>query len=490
MSKLKTNMIYQTIYQLLAVCIPLITSPYLSRVLGATGLGIYAYNNSIVAYFIMFASLGVSSYGMRSIAQSNGRIEVSKTFWSIYAFQLISSALAMLGYFFFCVFANSDNRLILWIQALYVFSEMINISWLFFGLEKYKITVIRNIIVKILTVACIFLFVRDSGDLIAYIVILAVGTLIGNGVLWLQIKDDVGFSKITLSDVIKHIKPNLLLFIPVAAASIYHIMDKTMLGIFSDDANSGYYYNADKLVNIPFTVITACSNVFLSRISTQIGCGEYIKANLTQKESATFSLFVVSAIAFGISAVAREFVPIFFGAGYEPCVELIYIFVWIIIIKSISTHIRSSHLIPEGRDKIYVYSTCAGAIVNLIANYILLKPLSLGAKGATYGTLIAELAVLLVQVVVLGMETKSWRFLQDLLTNSIYILFGLIMLGVLWILTPLLIFHSVLTLLIKIVIGATVYLIECVLYWLICKKQRPAFVQAFIYKLLKGQTNE
>ncbi len=485
MSKLKTNMLYQTIYQVLAICIPLITSPYLSRVLGATGLGIYAYNNSIVAYFIMFALLGVSSYGMRAIAQSNGKEETSKTFWSIYAFQLISSGLAVLAYVFFCVVTNSDNRLILWIQTIYVFSEMINISWLFFGLEKYKTTVIRNIIVKILTVVSIFLFVRDSGDLLAYILILAVGTLISNAVLWLQIKDCIEFSKITFSDVIKHIKPNLLLFIPVAAASIYHAMDKTMLGIFSDEANSGYYYNADKLVSIPLTVITACSNVFMSRISAQIGSGHLAQAKVTQSEAVKFNLVAICAIAFGISAVAKEFVPIFFGAGYEPCITLIYIFAWIIVIKAVSTHIRASHLIPEGRDKIYVYSTCTGAVVNLIANYILLKTFALGAKGATYGTLIAEFAVLLVQVVIMGAQTKDWGFLREIFANSIYIIFGFVMFAILWILTPLLTCHNVLVLLIKIAVGATVYLVECGLYWLICKKQRPAFVGSFFGKFNK-----
>ena len=481
MSKLRNNMIYQSVYQVLAVCVPLITSPYLSRVLGAEGLGIYSYYHSIVNYFILFALLGVTTYGMRAIAQSNGKEEVSKTFFSVYYFQLISSFATLFVYILFVVLFIKDGvgRVVSWIHIFYLLGECVNINWLFFGLEKYKTTVIRNIIIKILTVASIFLFVRQKDDVVIYILVLSLGVFVSNAVLWFKLGDCLMRVKVTWADVKQHIKPNVLLFIPALASSVYHIMDKTMLGMFSDIENSGYYYNADKLLNIPLTVIVGCSNVFMSRVCALVSQNKTDEVRKTQNEAANMGMCIIAAIAFGVCAVAKEFVPWFFGAGYDPCISLIKYFALIVILKTISTNTRSVFLIPEGNDKSYAKSITYGALINLVANYVLIATLDMGALGATLATLIAEFMVVVFQIVFMQKASRK-ICVNQLMKSMIYLVFGVVMMVVVW-LIPLNFSGLFVKIVIEIAIGAVVYLTQCIILW----RLRPSYLPDMIGDILK-----
>ena len=466
MSKLRSNMIYQSVYEVLAVCIPLITSPYLSRVLGAEGLGIYSYNHSIISYFMLISLLGVVSYGMRTIAKSRGKEEISKNFWSIYSFQLITSGISIGLYVAFILFFVKDDigKIVSWIHIFYLIGECVNINWLFFGLEKYKLTVLRNIAIKVLTVASIFIFVREKSDVIAYVFILAFCNFLSNAVLLLKLKSCVKKVKISWSDVKEHIKPNILLFIPVLSASVYHVMDKTMLGMLSNATESGYYYNADKLLNIPLVVVVGCGNVFMSRVSSLMKDNDEAGIQKTQNESVFFGMWLISAIAFGISAVSKEFVPWFFGKGYEPCISLIKYFAAIVVIKTLAAHTRSAFLIPEGKDKAYAKAVTYGALINLVINYVFIAKLNMGALGATLATLLAEFVVLMFQLLSMG-RTKSRRFcIKGIFMSGIYLVIGFVMLLVIN-LVPINISGIFVKLVIKIALGGIVYLALCAVLW-------------------------
>lgn len=483
MSKLRNNMMYQSVYQLLAIAIPLVTSPYLSRVIGATGLGIYSYNYSIVSYFMLFALLGVTSYGMRAIAQSEEE-EVSKTFFSIYSFQLISSVASLLVYLVFVlIFVKEELMLIVsFIHLFYLLGECININWLFFGLEKYKATVLRNIFIKVITLVSIFLFVKEENDVTNYIFILAFGNFLSNAVLWLKIKDCVSKVKINWSDITRHIKPNIVLFIPALAASVYHIMDKTMLGMFSDAENSGYYYNADKLLNIPLTIVVACSNVFMTRISSLVARGDIKETKKTQNESIYFGMCVICAVAFGISAVAKEFVPWFFGEGFEACISLVKYFAMIVVVKTISTHTRSAFLIPEGNDSSYAKAVTLGGTINLFANYLLIAKMGMGALGATLATLLAEVIVVLAQLGFMKEKASKKHCVVGILRSMVYLVMGFVMFIIVEII-PLNIGNILLKLLAKVIVGGSIYVGECLIAWRLLPDIMPDMIAGFMKKL-------
>lgn len=227
----KRNFIYNLIYQILILIIPLITAPYLSRVIGAEGVGIYSYTYSIVYYFMLLCLLGVNNYGNRSIAKvRDDKEKLSKTFWSIYFFQLLMGIVMLIMYFVYIFIFENKYKNIAIIQSLFIISAMLDISWFYFGLEEFKMTITRSTLIKIGNIILIFLFVKSSEDLWKYTLIMSGMTVLSQVLLWGFIKKRIHFVKINKEDILKHIKPNLILFIPVLAVSLYKIMDKIMLG--------------------------------------------------------------------------------------------------------------------------------------------------------------------------------------------------------------------------------------------------------------------
>lgn len=471
MSNLRRNLGYQTAYQILATCVPLITAPYLSRVLGAEGLGIYSYTYSNLRYFTLFALMGVAQYGMREIAQNKmrGREEVSKTFWSIYLFQLACSLVVILIYILFCMNAYGEYRPIAMIQVLCLLANASDISWLYFGLEQFKVTVTRNVVIKLLTTLSYFLFVRKPQDLYTYTVLSSVSLLVSSLVLWVTLPKHISFARVSLRDICRHIRPNMLLFIPSIASSVYHVMDKTMIGLYSNMLEEGYYYNADKVVNIPLTVVNGCCTVLMANISTLFSSGDIKGAEKIQKSVMNFGICGVAALSFGIGAVADDFIPIFFGDGYESCILLVKLFSVVMVCKAISNYTRSAFLIPQKQDGIYIVAVISGGIVNIIVNTVLILWLSLGAMGATIGTLIAEFVVCVVQIVKMIQKESSSVILEEVLQDTIYVVFGFAMLFAVQTFRSITAVHGVVGLLLEIPLGAIVYIVLCALYW----KRKP-----------------
>ena len=166
MNSIKENFIYNLIYQILLIILPLITTPYISRVLGSEGVGTYTYTYTVANYFMLAAMLGVKNYGNRSVAAiRDDKQSLSKTFWEIYGLQFLCSAIALGAYFFYVLLFEREYRVIALIQGIYVFSGLLDVSWLFFGTERFKTTVMRNIAIRLINLVCVFVFVRTRADL-------------------------------------------------------------------------------------------------------------------------------------------------------------------------------------------------------------------------------------------------------------------------------------------------------------------------------------
>jgi len=461
MQKIIKNLGYQTIYQILAICLPLFTSPYISRVLGASGLGVYSYTYSIVNYFVLFAMLGTVNYGSRQIALvKECEEDVKRTFWSIYMFQVLSSLLAFVVYVAYLKTYVTENFEVAMLQAVWILACVLDINWFFFGIEEFKITVTKNIVIKLLTFISIFAFIRDSHDVWVYTIIMAMGTLASSMVLWPFLFKRVGFYMPTTKEIIQHIKPNLLLFVPLLGLSVYHIMDKTMLGVVCEYAESGYYYNADKVMSMPLTLIIATGTVMLPKMSELVAKGDKAEESYLFNVSIEGFMFMTIGMAFGISAVAKKFVPIFFGEGYEACVPLIFIFSIIMVFKALSNIICNQYLIPHNMERIYSLSVFLGAILNFGANYLFIVMLDLGAKGACYGTLVAEATTCIFYVIAIGGKTDIFTSLKN---NAVYLLMGLVMyVGVYFISEYLPV--SIGNLIIEVVIGCLIYFVLCIVY--------------------------
>lgn len=470
MKSLFKNLGYQTLYQILTICLPLFTSPYISRVLGVSGLGVYSYTYSVVNYFVIFSMLGVANYGSKTIAKvKNDKTERTKLFWSIYMLQWCVSLLCLLSYVTFIFVSKPEHFQIALLQGIWIVGCIFDVSWFFFGIENFKIAVIRNGIVKILTVMCIFIFVQTSNDVWIYTIIMPFGTLISQLTLWPFLRKYVGIYKPSIHDVAAHIKPNFLLFVPLLAMSVYHTMDKTMLGIFSSYDEVGYYYNADKVMSIPLSAIMATGTVMLPRMA-------YLSAEGKKDES--YSLFALTlelfmavtiAMSFGISAVAKEFIPLFFGPGYERCIELVYLFAVIMCFKSLSSIIRNQYLIPNEQEKVYTFSVIVGAFINFIANTAFIYFWNMGAVGATIATLIAEVVTCTFYVIFAQRRMNVWNPIRR---SIFYFIPGICMFLAVRVIRILKI-NIIVLIATQVLIGAGIFLGICWFYWkLYLRKKR------------------
>lgn len=419
----KLNYVYSVLYQILASILPLVTSPYIARTIGAEGLGIYSYYYSIAHYFAIFILLGLSNYGNRAIASVRADKEkMSKTFWEIYTMQVLLATVVIIGYVLFLgIFSSSDLNIRL-LMVLYLLSSAIDINWFFNGIEQFKLTVIRNSLIKIGTVVCIFVFVHTADDVWKYTLIMVAGFLISQMSLWPYVPKYIKFVKPNLKNVFNHIKPNLVLFIPVIAINVYKYMDKIMLGAMIDKVQVGYYENAEKVILIPMGFITAFGNVMLPKMSNMYATGNGDEAKEKLSISFKFVTTLTTAMAFGLAAVATKFSIIFWGKSFAVCGMLISILSISMIFISWPNIIRTQYLIPTHNEKHYIISVIIGALVNFGANYVLIKKYQ--AVGTAVGTVFAEMSVCIYQI---GAVWKALKMKKVLWSNVWIVLPGFIM---------------------------------------------------------------
>ena len=420
MKSLQKNFLYNVLYQILLVILPLITAPYISRTLGATAVGVYSYTYSVAYYFLLIAMLGIGNHGNRSVAAvRDDREKLNKTFSSIYSLQVITFSIAILAYAIYLVLFVKDNRLIVLLQLIYVTSGLFDIGWLFFGLEQFKLTVARNTLIKIVLM---FVFVHKPSDLWKYTLIMSAGTLFSQAYLWLYVKKYVSFEKCSVKEITSNIKPVLILFIPVLAYSIYKVMDKIMLGNMSSYDQVGFYNNAEKIINIPMGIITALGTVMLPRMSNIVANGDKKRVDDYIRISAKLVTLLSSAIAFGLMGVSSVLAPVFFGDEFIACGEIIRLLSVTVFFIAWANVIRTQYLIPNKRDSIYLTSTMVGAILNLIINWMLIPKYQ--ANGAAFGTIVAEFSVMLVQMVAVKNELPMRKYIMS---YSPILIIGLIM---------------------------------------------------------------
>ena len=410
MESIKKNFIYNIVYQVLLIFLPLITAPYISRTLGATGVGIYSYTNSVAYYFIMLAMLGISNYGNRSVAAVRDNKEsLNRVFSSIYILQVSTFIIAILAYIIYAIFFAKNNELIVLIQLLYVMSGMFDITWLFFGLEKFKLTIGRNLLIKIGTIICMFIFVHTPADLWKYTLIMSAGTFFSQVYLWIYVKKEVKFVRVSINEVLKNIKPVLVLFIPVLAYSIYKVMDKIMLGDMSTYTQVGLYQNAEKIINVPMGIITALGTVMLPRMSNIIAKGEKGKTVLYIRTSIKLVTILCSAITFGLMGIAPVLAPVYLGNEFVDCAQIITLLSISVFFIAWANVVRTQYLIPNRYDNIYVISTIVGAVLNFLINYMLIPHYQ--SNGAAIGTVVAEFSVMIIQVIAVRRELPIIRYI-------------------------------------------------------------------------------
>lgn len=409
--KILKNYFYNAMYQIFVLLVPLITIPYISRVLGPRGVGINTLTSSVTQYFVLLANLGLTMYGQREIAyQRQNRLKLSKTFWEIEFLSIITATISMLAFLIFLKTTNQYHVFYL-AQSFLIIASAADISWVFMGLENFKITVLRNFLFKIISIILIFTVVKSKNDLLEYILIISISALIGNISLWPYLRLYLKKIKFHDMNLIIHLKPAIALFIPQIAINIYSVLNKIMLGQLVSVESSGFFDSSDKIVRMVLTLLTALTTVMMPHVAHAYVNGQKKKINFYLMQSSYISLIVAVPMTFGLNAIAKDFVPLFFGNKFLPVIHVISIEAVAIIPIAIAGVLGVQYLIPLNRTNQYTKSIFIGAAVNILINFPLIHYFS--ASGAAIATVISESCVTLTQLFFVTKSINISKLFQD-----------------------------------------------------------------------------
>lgn len=446
------NYIYNLVYQILLIILPIITTPYLARTIGPNGTGIYSYTISIVTYFILFGSLGIAMYGQREIAFNHKNKENrTRVFVSVFLLRVITMSISMIMFYF--LFARTGEYSTYYkILLLEMFANVIDISWFYQGMEEFKKTATRNIIVKLLSVICIFIFVKTPNDVGKYLGIYVGTTLFGNLVLWFGLRKYISKIQFKNLNILKHLRETIALFIPQIAIQVYTVLDKTMIGAISNNMTEvGYYEQSQKIIKILLTLITALGTVMMPRIAKLYADGDKEEIKKYMYKTFQFVFMLAFPLVLGIISISKKFVPVFFGQGYNPVVNLLNITSLIIIFIGFSNVTGSQYLLSIKRQKEFTISVICGAITNVILNSILIP--NFKSLGACIGTVVAEGVVTAVQ---LYFVRKEFSIMKILKCSIKYCVAAICMFAVSFSI-GLFIKSNIYSILVQVALGATIY---------------------------------
>ncbi len=452
------NYIYNLIYQMLTILLPLVTTPYLSRVLGAENIGIYGYTISIVTYFILFGTLGVSMYGQREIAyKQSDKAARSKTFWEIIILRTITLSISIL--LFYLIYGRTGEYAIYYrILIIQLVANLFDISWLFQGIEEFDKTVVRNLIVKLLSLVLIFVVIKTPEDLWKYFAIYVGAELLGNMTLWLYLPKYLEKINVKTLEIKKHIKPVIALFVPQIAIQIYTVLDKTMIGkITGDMVEVGYYEQAQKIVKATLIVTTALQTVMNSRIANAYATKNEKEVKKCLEKSFNFIWLITVPMVFGLIAVATKFVPWYYGEGFEGVTNILIVTAPILIAMGISGVTGTQYLVQIGKQKEFTISVVCGAITNVIFNIILIH--FFNGVGAAMASVIAEIVIALVQ---LKYFKDQFKITEILKLGMKCVISGIVMFIFVKLLTDILPI-SIINTIIEVIVGGIIYIIMLII---------------------------
>ena len=393
-SSIKKNYIYNVSFQIFSLIIPFVTAPYIARVLGPEGVGTYSYVNSIATYFSLMAVLGTSAYGLREVSRArDDTYAVSRLFWEMSIIRNVTTATCLALYLLFVWAVGGEWRVYL-ACSLVILSAGTDASWYYQALEQFKTLMVRNFIVKIAGVLLIFLLVRDKDDLLLYILIQGGTALVANALLRVNVMRRLVRIPLTQLRFRWHIRQTMVYFVPTVATSIYTVLDRTMIGAITGDmAQSGFYEQAHKMVNMLIAVVTGLNVVVGVRTSYLFGKQRDEEVRQHVHRTLRFMLTAACPLAAGLCACAGTFVPWFYGSDYLPVVTLMRLFAPLIILIGVSNLLGALYLTPSGQRRRSNHALLIGALINLVLNLILIP--TVGVTGAVIASVTAEAVIAL-----------------------------------------------------------------------------------------------
>lgn len=400
MSKsIKVNFIYNILLNVSAVIFPLITAPYVARVLEPDGVGLYNFSNTYAGYFALVALLGIPTYGVREVA----KVKDDKKALSDIVSQLMSIAAIMtfsvtVIYLVTIAFVGklSDNYLLFLLAGFAIYLAPFKVNWYYQGIEEFGFITLRTLVIRVFSLVCLFIFVKHKEDLIIYVLINVLSGVIADVWNYVKLLKSGIKPRLTLKGLKPHITPLLVLFASVIAISIYTLLDTVMLGFITNYDEVGYYSTAMQMSKVALSVITSLSIVAVPRISAFLSNNDYDKINELINKAFSVVAFMAFPVTVGLFCISPTFVPLFFGQDFYGSIIPLMILSTLIVIIGFNNLIGVQILIGTGHDKQYLHSVLVGAISNFLINCAFI-PLW-GCIGASAASVIAEVLVLVAAI--------------------------------------------------------------------------------------------
>ena len=403
------NYIYNMIYQVLIIILPIVTIPYLSRVLGAENVGISSYTTSIAAYFVLFGTLGIGMYAQREIAYvQDSKKDKSRIFFEIIILRLITMIISMVT-FYFTFASNGEYEIYYKILLIQLAANIFDISWFFQGQEEFKKVVLRNVVVKVIGIISIFVFVKTQSDLWLYMLIVVLSEIIGNLTLWFYLPKYLQKVGVKELQVFKHLLPTVSFFIPQIAIQVYTILDKTMLGIITDNMTEvGIYEYSQKIVKLVLTLVTALGIVVAPRIANVFINGKKDEVSQHLRNSIKFVWFLGIPLMLGLMAISKCFVLWFFGDEFASMGNVIIFGAPIILAIGLNNVTGIQYLMQVKKQNVFTVTVIVGAVINFLLNLFLIR--YYGATGAIISSVVAEIVIFILQVIYLRnkIDMSGW----------------------------------------------------------------------------------
>lgn len=387
---LRRSYLYTVVIQLSSMLAPLVTAPYVARVLGSEGVGAYSYVLSVATVFSLFAALGLNAYGLREVSRvRDDSAAVSRLLRELTLLRFAATAVVAVGYGLLCMRVGAWRLYA--VMGLHVLATGLDVTWLFQALERFDTLMLRHLAVKALGVALIFLLVRDAGDVVTYAAVQTGTTLLSQAVLWPRLR---GVWRRTegVGHPLRHLRPSLVYFVPAIATSVYTVLDKTMLGLLTGDmTQNGYYESAHKIIRLLMAAVVSLNAVVGVRTSYLFGQNREEEARAHLTDTYRFMCALAFPLWGGLTACGREFAVAFFGPDFAAAGGMLVLFSPLLFFIGTSNVLGSLYLTPAGFRRRSNYAILTGAAVNVALNLLLIP--RFGGYGAVAASVAAEAAI-------------------------------------------------------------------------------------------------
>lgn len=414
-ASIKYNFILNLINTVVGILFPIVTFPYISRVIGPNGIGIINFNYSIVQYITLFTSLGIAAYAVREIS----RLRSDQQKWRHTTVEILSLHLSLtaLGYVAVAVLylfipQINEHGLIFLILSMSIFFNAIGAVWFFQAHEDFKFILVRSLVVKLLSAVMLFTMVRTQSDLVMYAVILVFADAGNNLLNFIRLKKYIGRHDVQWREVrlFRHLKPSVIIFALSLVTSLYIDMPTLYLGFMCEEANVGYYTTVTKLLKVIVSIVAALGTTLLPRMSQYFATGEIKRFKELERSGLTFVIGLALPISSALLIIAPEVIMSFAGGEFIPSIEVLRITAPTILFIGIAAIAGYQSLYPQGHERIIIKAALIAVIMSASLNYFLIPVL--GQDGAAIAYLVAEISVT-IGILILGRKFLSYNFANN-----------------------------------------------------------------------------